>query len=100
MKTKVAIVGNTYPIRDALKSMGGTWDAKTKSWMVPAEKATEAQALLKTAPPRTFDRSFKGRESSSSAGRCRGCRGPITHAAHHRAMEGYCGSCAFDEFDQ
>lgn len=31
--------------------------------------------------------------------RCRGCRGPIVDAPHHRAMEGYCGGCAFDEFD-
>ena len=32
-------------------------------------------------------------------GRCRGCGGPIRHAPHHRAMDGYCGYCAFDEFD-
>ena len=31
--------------------------------------------------------------------RCRGCGGPIRNAPHHRAMEGYCGYCAFDEFD-
>lgn len=30
---------------------------------------------------------------------CRGCRGPIVNAPHHRAMGGYCGTCAFDEFD-
>lgn len=33
------------------------------------------------------------------ADRCRGCRGPIEDAPHHRAMHGYCGACAFDEFD-
>lgn len=33
------------------------------------------------------------------SGRCRGCGGPIEDAPHHRAMGGYCGSCAFDEFD-
>ena len=33
------------------------------------------------------------------SGRCRGCGGPIRHAPHHRAMDGYCGYCAFDEFD-
>ena len=32
-------------------------------------------------------------------GGCRGCGGPIRDAAHHRAMSGYCGYCAFDEFD-
>lgn len=32
-------------------------------------------------------------------GRCDGCRGPIRNAAHHRAMNGLCGSCAFDVYD-
>lgn len=31
--------------------------------------------------------------------RCRGCGGPVVNAPHHRAMGGYCGSCAFDEYD-
>jgi hypothetical protein len=36
---------------------------------------------------------------SNSNGRCRECGGPIRDASHHRAMQGYCGNCAFDEFD-
>jgi formamidopyrimidine-DNA glycosylase len=32
-------------------------------------------------------------------GGCRDCGGPIVDARHHRAMHGYCGACAFDEFD-
>jgi hypothetical protein len=36
---------------------------------------------------------------SSNTGRCRECHGPIKDAPHHRAMQGYCGECAFDEFD-
>lgn len=33
--------------------------------------------------------------------RCRsvGCGNDVVDAPHHRAMEGYCGECAFDEFD-
>lgn len=27
--------GNTYPIRDAIKSLGGKWDAQRKVWIVP-----------------------------------------------------------------
>lgn len=38
------------------------------------------------------------RSGRSSRG-CRGCGGAIVHASHHRAMQGYCGHCAFDEFD-
>lgn len=30
---------------------------------------------------------------------CKGCGGQVVDARHHRAMDGYCGSCAFDEFD-
>lgn len=39
------------------------------------------------------------RSAGTRRGGCRGCGGPIVHAREHRAMEGYCGSCAFDEFD-
>jgi hypothetical protein len=28
--------GNTYPIREAIKSLGGRWDAQRKAWIVPA----------------------------------------------------------------
>jgi hypothetical protein len=46
MTTAVAITGNTYPHRMALRSMGGEWDGANKAWMVPADKADEARALV------------------------------------------------------
>lgn len=36
---------------------------------------------------------------AENSGRCRGCGGQLVDADHHRAMNGFCGSCAFDEFD-
>lgn len=52
---------------------------------IPAQKQSQSpRRRTQTAPQRTS---------------CRGCRGPIRDAPHHRAMDGYCGSCAFDEFD-
>jgi len=33
------------------------------------------------------------------SGRCRGCGGALRDVPRHAAMGGYCGSCAFDEFD-
>ena len=27
--------GNTYPIRDAIRNLGGRWDARRKAWIVP-----------------------------------------------------------------
>jgi len=40
-----------------------------------------------------------GHHKPSGNGSCRGCHGPVKDAPHHRAMQGYCGECAFDEFD-
>lgn len=48
-----AITGNTYPVKDQLKALGGKWDANSKSWMVPDDKAEQARALLPAASPKT-----------------------------------------------
>jgi hypothetical protein len=45
----VAIKGNTYPVKDQLKALGGKWDAAGKAWMVPDEKAEQARALVPAA---------------------------------------------------
>jgi hypothetical protein len=34
-KSTTIWTGNTYPIRDAIKSLGGKWDADRKCWVVP-----------------------------------------------------------------
>ena len=47
---RVKITGNTYPVRDQIRGLGGRWDAATKSWRVPADRAVEAQALVLAAP--------------------------------------------------
>jgi hypothetical protein len=36
---------------------------------------------------------------AATTGRCKGCVRGIKDASHHVAMGGYCGECAFDEFD-
>lgn len=46
------VYGNTYPVRDKIKALGGRWDANSKVWMVPEEKLGEAQALVAGQPPR------------------------------------------------
>ena len=43
------ITGKTYPVREALKSLGGRWDPDRKGWEVPDDRAGEAQALVDTA---------------------------------------------------
>lgn len=42
----VLITGNTYPVKDALKALGGKWDPNSKGWLVPDDKAAEARKLV------------------------------------------------------
>ena len=43
---------------------------------------------------------FNGRSASYGKCRERGCQNSASlNAPHHSAMGGYCGYCAFDEFD-
>lgn len=44
--TTALITGNTYPVRDQLRALGGTWDAAAKGWRVPADKADAARRLV------------------------------------------------------
>ena len=46
MATTTMITGNTYPVKDALRALGGRWDAVAKGWKVPAAMAQKAQALV------------------------------------------------------
>lgn len=41
-----AITGNTYPVRDRIKALGGRWDATSKAWMVPDHVADQARAIV------------------------------------------------------
>ena len=44
------VKGNTYPVKDQLKALGGRWDAGQKAWMIPDQRAAEAQAVVSSAP--------------------------------------------------
>lgn len=46
----VAISGNTFPVKDQLRAMGGRWDAARKVWMVPTDAARAANDLVAKAP--------------------------------------------------
>jgi hypothetical protein len=45
------ITGNTYPVKDRIKAMGGTWNKAAQGWNVPSDKAEEARALVAAAGP-------------------------------------------------
>lgn len=46
----VLITGNTYPVKDQIKALGGRWDAPAKGWRVPASKADQARELVSGTP--------------------------------------------------
>lgn len=50
----VAISGNTYPVRDALKKLGGVWNAPLKSWMIPVANADAARLLVNAQPTQQY----------------------------------------------
>jgi hypothetical protein len=68
----VLVTGNTYPVKDAIRALGGRWDAAAKGWRVPADKAERARSLVAGAPRTTFTRASSGR-SYSPRGRWTGC---------------------------
>lgn len=86
----IAIDGNTYPVRDQLRAMGGSWDAGRKAWMVPASKADAARALVATAPKQSFVR--RG-GSSRRRGTWTGCR---CGSVEEYSKDSDCWTCKHD----
>lgn len=48
MKT---ITGNTYPVKERLKSLGARWNRDAQGWDVADEVAEEAQSIVDGAGP-------------------------------------------------
>ena len=85
-----AVRGNTYPVREALRALGGTWDAAGKVWVVPASKEAEANALVAAAPKSTFKRpSPDGYYRRGGQTLARGC-------ADCSRLGRMCAQCEFD----
>ncbi len=61
----VAVSGNTYPVKDQLRALGGRWDGDARVWRVPESRAAEARALVTGAPRETAGGSCAGRERPS-----------------------------------
>jgi hypothetical protein len=44
------ITGNTYPVKDQIKALGGVkWDRIRKGWLVPDDRAEAARRLVDAA---------------------------------------------------
>lgn len=44
------VVGNSYPHRERIKSLGGRWDAKNKVWIIPASASGKLPGGLRSRP--------------------------------------------------
>lgn len=53
MSTMIPVCGNTYPVKDQLKSLGGRWNPDRKCWMIPEENADKAYAIVQSAPSKS-----------------------------------------------
>lgn len=76
----VAIRGNTFPVKDQLKALGGRWNAGEKCWMVPADRAEDAQRIVDSAP--APERMEGGRAVQTK--RCWECGRTVTRAECQR----------------
>ncbi len=50
------ITGNTYPVREQLKALGGRWNANARGWDVPADKAEQARKIVGSTPAKAVRR--------------------------------------------
>jgi len=85
------IPGDTYPVKEQLKALGGKWDGNAHVWIVPSDRAQEALHIV-ASQPKQASKGFRGRKPSTSApaqdangaprlnglaGRCHLCNTPI-----------------------
>jgi hypothetical protein len=46
---RVLVVGNTFPVKEELKRLGGEWDVLNHGWLVPKERSAEARYVVAAA---------------------------------------------------
>ncbi len=49
------ITGNTFPVKDQLRELGGRWNQEAKGWDVPDDQVEAAKALVANAPRKKFE---------------------------------------------
>ena len=59
MSNMVQITGNTYPVKDEIKKLGGKWDADAKVWLVPSDVKDKALELVASAPKKSSNSTFR-----------------------------------------
>lgn len=95
MKT-IIITGNTFPVKDQLKSMGGKWNAEQKGWEIPVNKQMEAQKLVNNAPKVAINKSSNFNYSPSRCKLC-GCSASRYNKIYRN---GICKDCYVSEKEE
>lgn len=91
--SSILVTGNTYPVKDAIKALGGRWDAAAKGWRVPADKAARAQALVSGAPKSAPRATSSYSRSYAPRGRWTGCS---CGSREDNPRDSDCASCQYD----
>ena len=61
------ITGNTYPVKEKLKALGGTWNSAAQGWNVPDNHAEAARAIVAAAGPSTYKPRSRSRRSGNTS---------------------------------
>lgn len=86
---RVAIRGNTYPVREEIKALGGRWDAGQRAWMVPQNMEVRARQVV---AGKTISRNRAGEKISHA--KCTGCGvTEIIDASGYAVYQIYGGEC-------
>lgn len=48
------ITGNTYPVKDRLKALGGRWNSRDRGWEVPDIEAEKARQIVSEVTPADY----------------------------------------------
>lgn len=59
---RVYIVGNSFPIKDAIKGAGGHWDGDRKAWWIGTGKREEIERAIANAKPKAREGEASGLE--------------------------------------
>jgi hypothetical protein len=85
------ITGNTFPVKDQIKALGGKWDPDRKGWVVPDDKAEAARKLVGGTSTAPASRPHAHRRQCSCTGDC--CRSRCRCDSHCNCRGGPIYDC-------
>lgn len=91
--SRIAIQGNTYPVKEKLKELGAKWNGEMKAWMIDESKAEQARQIVAQAGPPT------PRKGGFAPSRCKQC-GAAASRYNRIYRNGICGQCYKDDREE